>query len=144
MKELVAKLRSLEKEIAEEKGDFTLFALFLREDAPDRWDLVVSAPWFGRNEKATLDYFASKVKSRLKVSELLMLSRIVLISPSDPSLGAVHTAVKVKGGEVEMSDRSFFGLPIKHAYIITSRREQPRQASTTSQLRHAAAAGRRR
>lgn len=144
MKELVAKLRSLEEEIAEEKGDFFLFAVFLREDAPNRWDLVVSAPWFGRNEKATLDYLVSKVKSRLKPSELLMLSRIVLVSPSDPSLRAVHTAVKVKRGEVEISDSSFFGLPIKHAYIITSKREQPKQASTTSQLPRAAGGGRRR
>jgi len=45
MKELVEKPRKLEAEIAAEKGPFLLFALFLRQDAADRWDLVVAAPW---------------------------------------------------------------------------------------------------
>ena len=42
---------SLEAEIAQKKGDFSLFALFLREDAPDRWDLLVSAPWASSNKQ---------------------------------------------------------------------------------------------
>ena len=132
MKELVAKLRSLEQEIAEEKGDFSLFAVFLREDVPNRWDLVVSAAWFGPNEKSTLDYLVDKIRSRLKESELLMLSRIVLVCASDPSLKAIHSAVKVEHGEVEISNSSFFGLLIKQAYIITSKREQRKQPSTAS------------
>lgn len=35
--ELVDKFSVLESHIAEEKGPFALFALFMREDAPDRW-----------------------------------------------------------------------------------------------------------
>ena len=36
--ELTEKFAELESHIAEEKGPFALFALFLREDVPDRWD----------------------------------------------------------------------------------------------------------
>jgi hypothetical protein len=36
MNELVSKLRILEQEIAAERGPFTLFALFLREESPNR------------------------------------------------------------------------------------------------------------
>ena len=51
MNQLVEKLASLERDISSEKGDFSLFALFLREDAYDRWDLLVSSPWIEINEK---------------------------------------------------------------------------------------------
>jgi hypothetical protein len=45
MKEFIDKYIELERSISYEKGDFSLFALFLREDAADIWDLVVAAPW---------------------------------------------------------------------------------------------------
>ncbi len=69
-----------------------------------------------------------------------MLSRIVLVAPSDPSLRAVHSAAKVEHGEVEIFDASFFGLRIERAYIITSKREQPKRRRN----QHAAAGGHRR
>jgi hypothetical protein len=45
MRDLAVKLRGLERTLSEEKGPFNLFALLLREDAPDVWDLVVAAKW---------------------------------------------------------------------------------------------------
>ena len=132
MKELVSKFVSLEQEIAQEKGNFAFFALFLREDVPDRWDLVVSAPWFSTDTKETLDYLVGKIKPRLKESELLMLSRIVLVSPSDLSLRAIHKAVQIEHGAVEVSNSNFFGLVIKQAYIITSKRLNGDKLSTPS------------
>jgi hypothetical protein len=44
MKELLGKFVELEQRLSQERGEFSLFALFLREDASDKWDLVVSAP----------------------------------------------------------------------------------------------------
>ena len=41
----IEKFRKFMEEAASERGAFTAFALFLREDAPGVWDLVVSAPW---------------------------------------------------------------------------------------------------
>src|SRR5437667_89713 len=41
MNEFVEHLKDIEVEISDERGPFILFALFLREDSPDRWDLVV-------------------------------------------------------------------------------------------------------
>ena len=40
MKQTIEKLASLERDIASEKGESSLFALFLREDANDTWDLL--------------------------------------------------------------------------------------------------------
>src|SRR5256885_49548 len=80
------KFIELRNEIIGERGDLALFALFLREDAEDRWDLLVSAPWLERNEAAGLRYLSKKLMTRLSERELLEISRVVLIEQSDPGL----------------------------------------------------------
>lgn len=122
MNQLVEKLRCLEEEISEKRGEFSLFALLLREDSPNKWDLVVSASWFGSDKKKTLDYLAKMLRSRLTSEELLTLSRIVFIEESDPMLDAFHRAFQALHKPMELLDCNLFGLQIKHAYIITSRR----------------------
>jgi len=121
MRELAEKFAALEREITEERGEFTLFALFLREDVDNKWDVVVSAPWLGGEEKRELDYFAKKIQSHLRPDELVTLSRIVLAEPSSEAVKAVNKAISVEHGIAEVLDSSFFGLQIKHAYIITSK-----------------------
>src|SRR3972149_802874 len=65
MKEIVQKLVRAEREMAAEKGEFLLFALFLPEDGAGLWDLVVASPWIATNEADALRYIADKVKSVL-------------------------------------------------------------------------------
>ena len=98
--ELSGRFRDLESRIAEEKGGFALFALFMREDAPDRWDLIVSAPWIGSDKRRAVDYFVEQIKARLGAQDLTWLARIVVVDPLS----------------------TFLGMPVKHAFIITSRR----------------------
>jgi hypothetical protein len=45
VKELVQKFIEIEHNISGKYGTFNLFALFLREDSPDKWDLVIASPW---------------------------------------------------------------------------------------------------
>ena len=45
--EITEKFTELESSIAAENGPFAFFALFMREEVPDRWDLMVAAPWAG-------------------------------------------------------------------------------------------------
>lgn len=131
MKDLIQKFVSLEKEISEERGEFSLFALFLREEAIDRWDVVVSAPWFEADQKSTLEYLAKKLRLRLRAQDLLRISRIILLEPTDASLKAIHQAIAVEHGSVEVKDCVFFGLRIKNGYIITSKREASVNTSVT-------------
>ena len=119
--ELPAKFAKLESEVAAARGDFTLFALFLREDVPDRWDLIISAPWASADQKGALDYLVNRIKSDLGPAALTQLSRIVFIDPMDVSVRALNQATHVEHGSVEVRDSNFFGLPIKHAFIITSK-----------------------
>ena len=124
MKPLAEKLVSLESQISREKGAFALFALFLREEMQDRYDLVVSSSWIEEDKKAALDYLAKRLRSFLEPQELLSLSKIVLVDLDNPSLRAVNKAANVEHGLSEVRDDIFFGLEIKHAYIITSKKQE--------------------
>jgi hypothetical protein len=128
IKHIMEKLRSLEKEIADERGGFSLFALFLREDAENRWDLVVAAPWLNPDSLEDINYIANKLKSCLGENELITISRIVLLDLSDPIVKIINKNWGVsRGGSLELNDPQIFntGLPFKHAYIIISRSEKP-------------------
>ncbi len=122
MKELVSKFSELEKEISIKKGAFTLFALFLREEAGDKWDLVVAAPWIEANRKEALSFMAKQTQAKFKPDELVNLSRIVLIDQNNPALDAINRTIKIEHGSVDVQSSNFFGLQIKHAYIVTSLR----------------------
>lgn len=122
MNNLVSKLQTVERYFATANGEFELFALFLREDSVDKWDLLVSAPWIERDKQAGLREIVLKVQETLTEDELIQLSRIVLIDVSNQSLEAIHRAVNIEHGSVEVNDSNFFGVAIKHAFIITSKR----------------------
>jgi hypothetical protein len=123
MKQTIEKLASLERDIASEKGEFSLFALFLREDADNTWDVLASAPWLEADKRESLEYIVNQLRARLDTQELLSLSRIVLLEENNPVLEAIHEAIKVRHGMAEVRDSVSFGVPIKQAFIITSERE---------------------
>jgi hypothetical protein len=131
MKQLAEKLVFIEHEVSSEKGEFSLFGLFLREDLESKWDLVVSASWIEPDKEHALDYLAKRLQSHLQPQELLTISRIVLVDENSPASEAVHRAIRVEGGTAEVQDSNFFGLQIKHAYIITSKKQNVVAAMAT-------------
>ena len=122
MKQLLSRFVDLERRLADTRGGFSLFALFLREDAVDRWDLIVAAPWIEQDRKRALSYLTGEVQQEFSPEELSLLSRIVLVELANPAVEAVNQALAVQHAQAEVRDSNFFGLPIKHAYIITSQR----------------------
>ena len=120
MKEIFGKLKKLEKEISSEKGEFELFGIFLREDSPGKYDLLVSAPWMETEQKQSLEYLAKRVSSKLNQDELLSLSRIVVLERSNPALKAILKSINVKQGNVKVQKNNFGGVQISHACISTS------------------------
>ena len=126
-KETREKLALLEREVSDEKGEFSLFGLFLREDAQDedKWDLLVSALWLDDDKKEGLTYLANEIQERLEPNEILTISRIVVLERGDPILEAIHKAVNVKHGEVEVKDSNFSGVQITQACISTSSAVNP-------------------
>jgi hypothetical protein len=122
MNNLINKLKLAEKKLSEANGAFELFAIFLREDNIDKWDLLVSAPWIEKNKQIGLQKVANLVQSELTKEELVQLSRIIIIDKINKSLDVIHKAVNIEHGSVEIKDSNFFGLIIKHAFLITSKR----------------------
>lgn len=119
--QLTKKFTRLESQIAKERGDFTLFALFMREDVPDRWDLIISAPWVGEDKRGAVDYLIDQIKSKLGKEDLIWLSRIVPVDPEDVEVQDLNRTIQVEHGNVEVRDSNFFGQAIKRAHIITSK-----------------------
>src|SRR3954466_14542756 len=89
MRDLAEKLRGLERTLSEEKGPFNLFALFLREDAPDVWDLVVAAKWIEDDRPAALLDISKRVRAFLRQDEITKISRVVIVERTDPALKAI-------------------------------------------------------
>jgi len=94
------------KDISAEKGEFVLFGLFLREEAPDKWDLVISAPWLAAGKLKALGEFVEKATTIVGKQELLALSRIVTLNHDDPNLEAILKTVQVDNGLLS------YGTPI--------------------------------
>ncbi|MGB2930265.1 MAG: hypothetical protein WBB70_15285, partial [Desulfobacterales bacterium] len=75
------------------------------------------------DKKASINIIVEEIRKVLSDQELLMLSRLIILDKNEPALKAIHKAMHVEHGLAEISDSNFFGLPIKHAYLITSRRK---------------------
>lgn len=123
MDQMVGKLKSVEREVSSEKGDFRLFVLLLREDARDRWDLLVSAPWLEANKRDGLEYLVNKLQVGLDAQERLSLSRVVILEEDNPVLAAVQRIAGVSHGRLEMRDIVVNGIEIRQAYVITSKQD---------------------
>jgi hypothetical protein len=128
MRRLAKKMVALERDISRERGDFSFFALFVREDSPNHLDLVAAAPWLKENEKEFRIYLAKELQSRLDHQELLALSAVVCLNEDDSNLKraqqdlAEEHEIDVEHGLAELRDEVLFGMDMKRAYIITSKR----------------------
>jgi len=129
MKELIEKLTLLVPTIDREKGHVILFALFMSEDAPDRWDVIVCAQWAEANQRAALDYIANKLKKIATKKEVEFISRIVILERASPTVNGVLMCAETVGGVFRVKNSNFNGLQIQDAYIFRSRRDNPRPHS---------------
>jgi hypothetical protein len=53
----IEKFRRVMEDISAERGEFVFFGLFLREEAPDTSDVVISAPWLEAGKLKALREF---------------------------------------------------------------------------------------
>lgn len=117
---LAKEIQLVEKELSDQFGDFALVALLLREDSPDRWDLLISAPW-SKDAQSTLKEVVAHLKKHLNSTETAMLSRVVILNPMEPIVKTFNSAIRTEHGMAEIKDSTFNNIPIKHAYVITSK-----------------------
>jgi hypothetical protein len=122
MKEIAEKLQMLERELKADKGPFTYFAIVRNGEAPDLWDLVVSAPWISANRMKGIRLIAERLKKYLSPQELLSISKIAALEEGHPYLRASRMFFSgLDGGFVYMSGNIINGLLLPESYVITSR-----------------------
>lgn len=121
MNKFLEKLTKLELLIASEKGPFDLFALLLREDDFDRWDLVASATWIDKDYNYALDYVTKKLNSALTTDELLKVSKVVLIDEFDERVRGIQKLITVEHKPTELREINFFGRRVDLVFVITSK-----------------------
>lgn len=118
---MAERFREFEASLSKDRGGFFLFALFLRDGSPNRWDVMVSAPWLPEDRPEAVRYLVDQIKERLSSKDLLGLSRIIVIDPDNAALRDFTRWFDVEHGRMEAHDTDFFGLTVRHAFIITSK-----------------------
>ncbi len=99
-----ARFLEVARRISADRG-VTLVALVLRDDVAavastsasgitERWDLLVSASWFSTNQRLDLDYLVNLVRAVAGAEELIRISRILLLKPTDALVERLAALVK--------------------------------------------------
>jgi hypothetical protein len=115
------RLRQAMHEIAAKKGEFTLFALFMRADAPGRWDLVVSAPWLeAGNLKATSE-LVELLSDSIGEQPLKRFGRIATVPADQPPVEFILKNLPVDDEELRVKSTDLFGLEIEEAIIFRAK-----------------------
>jgi hypothetical protein len=117
----IEKLQKLMKQVEARKGRFTLFGVFMRENSPGLWDLVVSAPWLESGRLKAFGEFVEEMAEVLGQDEVMSFSRVVTLNHDDRVLHDVLNEVGSSKKPLEMQGRDLFGLPVEHAVILRAR-----------------------
>lgn len=137
-------LRDAMHEIAAKKGDFTLFALFRRADAPGTWDLVVSAPWIESGKLKATSEFVNLLADSIGTEPLKQFARVQTVSEDSPAVKFILASFPVDDGERHIQSTDLFGLRIDEAVIFRARRPDPKRSGRkTPQPTAAGSRGRR-
>lgn len=120
MNDFKAPLQQVEANLTEQNGPFTFFALLLRDESPDRWDLVVAAPWMGDRLMTTIRTVSQEVSAVFPLELAVRLSRIAPVDPNDPGLREFARSYPVEHGWREIRNETFLGQRIVEGYIVTA------------------------
>lgn len=123
----IDKFIRIEKELAEEYGSLTLFALFLRQSALSDWDVIVAADWLNHGSYENITIIANKLKEHLSDKEMLNLAKVVPIRLENPGLDQILNEVHVEHESLEIRNTEFFDIPIRRAIFITSQRTDQKE-----------------
>ena len=126
---LVERLQAAERAIAFVRGPFVLFVLAEREEAPGKWDLLVSAPWLETNRKG-VQQMVDGLKPHLTPTEWVQLTSITPLSPSTEYVQWIARKYDVQHDDQEVINTFWDSLFIPHGFVITA---NPAPAPVTAQ-----------
>lgn len=122
MNAILEKLKTVLIALEKEHGLIHVFALFLRSDPFEKWDIVVAAPWLNPCEMSSYKTVSERIQKILTPEELTQLARIVILNDNDPVVSFLQNSISVTNGHFgEVSGDAFtekFGFTIKKAYLL--------------------------
>ena len=126
MIEKIEKLKEVVKNLEIEHGPLLICALFLRDDAMGKWDIVIAASWLNSSEMRSYEILSQELKKFLSDSDLVYFSRIVILDRDDPIISYLLDLETIKnGGYKELSSDALsdkFKFLIKKAYLLRSQK----------------------
>lgn len=129
-------MKSLAEKVSRQLGKLDplspiyLWALFEHEDAPGKWDVVLSSEGSDKNPASAIRAISKHLVPELESAELAAVSRIVIIPSEEPSVLALAQSMAVQSSSVEISECNFMGLEVRHAFLFqTQRPPRTRRAS---------------
>ena len=116
---LARRLQIAEKAIASTQGQFVLFVLAEREEAPGKWDLLVSALWLDTNRQG-VQQMVNLLKPYLTESDWLALASITPLAPTVEYVQWIARKYNIQHDNQEVIDTFWDNLFIPRGYIITA------------------------
>ncbi|MEK8019729.1 MAG: hypothetical protein VSS75_022880 [Candidatus Parabeggiatoa sp.] len=120
MNTFIKKFFPIERTIAQERGDFKLFALFEREDVQGIWDVVLAADWLPDEEVKSLRYVFGKIRAVLNKKEFIKVSKVVLLDVNEPFIDELQEFLEDYNNPSVFSNVEINGMSFKTGYIIVS------------------------
>lgn len=122
MKNILEKLKQLVLSLEREHGPILIFALFLREDPLEKWDVVVTASWLNASDMNSYKLISSNLQKILTNEELMELARIVVLDQNDSVVSFFQENFSVTNGSYEEIAGDLFsarfGFSIKRSYLL--------------------------
>lgn len=116
---LVEGLRVAGRAIASAHGPFALFVLAEREEAPGKWDLLVSAPWLETSRKG-IQQMVDRLKVYLKPTDWVQLASITPLSSSMDYVQWIAREYDVQHDSQEVIAPFWDSLFIPRGCVITA------------------------
>lgn len=123
MRDLVERLRVVEREVAADFGEFALFAVFVTgENLHGRGDIYIAARWMGEDdERRCRMRISAAIRERLPSDDFLRISRIRAVEVTHPDFSKELRYYPTGGRVVEISQRELFGKDVERGLLITCR-----------------------
>ena len=135
-----SKLRKAMHEIAAKKGDFTLFALVMRADAPGTWDLVVSASWLETGRLKATREFVKLLAQSIGKESLKQFSRVATVDSADPVARFILENLPVDDDrELRVRSTDLLALQIDEAIIFRAKKPRKKRNGLPNKALHPAA-----
>ena len=115
----MGRLQLAETAIASLHGQFVLFVLAEREEAPGKWDLLVSAAWLDTSRQG-VQQMVDSLRPYLTESDWLALASITPLAPDLEYVQWIARKYDVQHNGQEVIDTFWDSLFIPHGYVITA------------------------